>query len=144
MVLHTIGMVWFALVVHASTPYLTLCAPLVLSGIGISCVFPTMSGEVVAAVPPERMGVASGVNGSIRELGGVLGVALAATVFAHTGRYATLSTFTTGFTDATWACAPVAGLGVVAALFTGPRRPTVHTPTGELPEPVERLATLES
>jgi EmrB/QacA subfamily drug resistance transporter len=122
MALHAIGMTWFALVVDASTPYLALCGPLVLSGIGIACVFPTVSGEVVSAVPPVRMGVAAGVNGSIRELGGVLGVALAATVFAHNGGYASPSTFTSGFVDAMWVCAVLSGLGVIAALLAAPIR----------------------
>lgn len=121
MALHTAGMAWFALVANAAAPYLTLCGPLVLSGIGLSCVFPTVSGEVVSAVPPERMGVAAGVNGSLRELGGVLGVALAATVFAGAGGFATTSSFTTGFVHAIWACAVFAGAGVVAALLAAPR-----------------------
>ncbi len=122
MALHTTGMVWFALVVHASAPYLALCGPLVLSGIGIACVFPTVSSEVVSSVPPERMGVAAGVNGSIRELGGVLGVALAATVFARSGSYDTTSTFTTGFIHAMWACAVLSGLGAIAALLAAPHK----------------------
>lgn len=125
MVLQTLGMAWFALVVHASTAYLVLCAPLVLSGIGLAFVFPTVSSEVVSAVPAERMGVAAGVNGSVRELGGILGVALAATVFAHTGGYATAATFAAGFTHAIWACAAISALGTVAALLTGGRRPAV-------------------
>ena len=130
MALQTIGMVWFALVVHASTPYLTLCLPLVLSGIGLAFVFPTVSGEVMSAVPPERMGIAAGVNGSIRELGGVLGVALTATVFAGTGGYATPDTFTTGFTHAIWVCAVIAALGAAPAFS---RRPTGRMPA--LPSP---------
>jgi EmrB/QacA subfamily drug resistance transporter len=127
MVLHTIGMVWFALVVHASTPYLALCGPLVLSGIGIACVFPTVSSEVVSSVPTERMGIAAGVNGSIRELGGVLGVALAATVFAHGGGYDTATSFTAGFVDAMWACAVLSGLGVAAALLATSRKSPATT-----------------
>ena len=122
MVLQVLGMAWFALVVHATTPYLVLCAPLVLSGIGLSCVFPTVSSEVVSSVPPEHIGMAAGVNGSIRELGGVLGVALAATVFAHTGSYTTTSAFTTGFVRAIWVCGAMAALGVVAAMLAAPRR----------------------
>ena len=122
MTLHTIGMVWFALVIHASTPYIALCAPLVLSGIGIACVFPTVSSEVVSSVPAERMGVAAAVNGSIRELGGVLGVALAATFFAHSGSYDTTSTFTTGFIHAMWGCAALSALGAIAALLAAPHK----------------------
>jgi MFS family permease len=141
MAMHAIGMTWFALVVHASTPYLALCGPLVLSGIGIACVFPTVSGEVVSAVPPERMGVAAGVNGSIRELGGVLGVALAATVFAHNGGYTTTSMFTTGFIDAMWVCAALSGLGIVAALLAAPTKMGVTVITGDEAK-ADQVATL--
>lgn len=144
MVLQTIGLVWFAAVVHASTPYASLCAPLVLSGIGLSCVFPTVSNEVVSAVPPERMGIAAGVNGSIRELGGVLGVALAATVFAHNGGYATSSLFTIGFKDAFWLCAALSALGVVFALFVAPQRGHASVRTIEPPEPVTLMSTLKA
>jgi hypothetical protein len=69
------------------------------------------------------MGIAAGVNGSIRELGGVLGVALVATVFAHTGGYASPATFTTGFVHAIWLCAVIAGLGAVSGLLAAPRVP---------------------
>jgi MFS family permease len=131
MTLHASGLTWFALVVHASAPYAALCAPLVLSGVGIACVFPTVSSEVVSSVPPDRMGTASGVNGSIRELGGVFGVALAATVFAHRGAYATTHTFTAGFVDAMWACVVLSVVGVVAALVAAPRRVADAAPPAE-------------
>lgn len=122
MLAHTAGMAWFASVAGAATPYAELVGPLVLSGIGISCVFPTVSSAVVSSVPPERMGVASGVNGSIREIGGVLGVAVAATVFAHAGGYTNTSTFVSGFVHAMWACTALTGLGIWAAILTGNHR----------------------
>jgi MFS family permease len=139
MALHTIGLLWFALVAHADTDYAVLCGPLVLSGLGIACVFPTVSSEVMASVPPERMGVAAGVNGGVRELGGVLGVALAATVFARAGGYRTITTFSTGFRHAIWACGLVSALGVLAALLaTGRSRSRKALPDHEsagVPEP---------
>ncbi len=125
MALHTVGMVWFAIVAHADAPYLELWPPLVVSGIGIACVFPTVSSEVMSSVPAQRMGIAAGVNGSIRELGGVFGVALAATVFAHAGGYLT---FTVSFGAAIRACALISGLGVFAALLSTGRRPDATAP----------------
>jgi EmrB/QacA subfamily drug resistance transporter len=136
MAMNTLGLVWFALVVHPSTPYVALVWPLILSGIGIACVFPTVSSEVVSSVPAERMGIAAGVNGSVRELGGVLGVALAAAVFAHAGGYATGSMFAEGFVAALWACAVMSTVGAVAAMLTGAHRPT----PAPRPEPVDSAA----
>jgi hypothetical protein len=71
-----------------------------------------------------------------------LGVAPAATVFAHSGSYDTASAFTTGFIRAVWACAALAGLGVIAALLAGPHKAHAHArdhvPTGPLDPVLER------
>jgi hypothetical protein len=50
---------------------------------------------------------------------------IAVTVFAHTGRYATAATFTTGFTQAIWACAAISALSTVAAFLTRAEQPSV-------------------
>jgi EmrB/QacA subfamily drug resistance transporter len=55
-------------------------------GAGFGAVFATMSNLIVAAVPPEQTGVASGMNANIRTIGGSLGAAVMATVVtAHRG-----------------------------------------------------------
>ena len=54
MTIQALALAWFAAVVDVHTPYLELCLPLVLSGIGIGLVFPAMSGEVVSSVRPRR------------------------------------------------------------------------------------------
>ena len=43
----------------------------------------------MAAVRPEESGQASGATNAIREMGGVLGIAVLAAVFANQGDYAT-------------------------------------------------------
>jgi hypothetical protein len=99
---------------------------------------PDVSSAAVSSVPPERMGVAAGVNGSIRELGGVLGVAAAATVFAHSGGDASTATFTSGFIHAICACAVLAGLGIAAALLAEPARPSRPAPPTGRPDTVRK------
>ena len=47
--------------------------------------FPAAQNSVVSAVPPEAIGKASGVNSTMRELGGVFGIALSVAVFAGAG-----------------------------------------------------------
>src|SRR5260370_25235813 len=80
--------------------YGELGAALTVAGVGIGLVFPTVSGEVVASVPPGEIGVASGTNSALRELGGGFGVAVLATVFARPGVYTSPSLFPDGFKSA--------------------------------------------
>ena len=65
----------------------TLVAPFVLSGIGMALFFAPVANVVLSAVRPEEEGQASGANNAIRELGGVFGVAVLASIFAHYGGY---------------------------------------------------------
>ena len=49
-------------------------------------VFSSLAGVVVAAVPPEQTGVASGMNANIRTIGGSIGSAVMAGILtAHVG-----------------------------------------------------------
>jgi EmrB/QacA subfamily drug resistance transporter len=55
-------------------------------GAGFGLAFAAMSNLVVAAVPPQQTGVASGMNANIRTIGGSLGAAvMASVVTAHAG-----------------------------------------------------------
>ena len=78
-------------------------------------VFPTFSGEVVASVRPDQMGIAAGANATIRELGGVFGVALAGLVFAGPAVYAASEAFVTGFVHAIWTSVALSAVGAVVA-----------------------------
>ena len=69
---------------------------------------------------PEEEGKASGANNAIRELGGVFGVAVLASVFSHVGGYGSGTSFVDGMTVAVYVGAAVVGLGAVAA-FAIPR-----------------------
>jgi hypothetical protein len=72
----------------------------------------------MGSVPLEEAGLASGTNSTIRELGGVLGVTVLATVFARHGVYASAQTFVDGFAPALWVAVGFSGLGVLAALLS--------------------------
>ena len=58
--------------------------------------FAPVANVVLGAVRAEEEGKASGANNAIREVGGVLGVAVLASVFAHAGGYGTPQTFIDG------------------------------------------------
>jgi EmrB/QacA subfamily drug resistance transporter len=115
--LQAIGLGWLAAVSTPTTPYADLIAPFVLSGMGMGLFFAPVANVVLSAVRPQEEGQASGANNAIRELGGVFGVAVLASIFSHYGGYATGETFVDGLTPALWVGAVVVALGAVAALF---------------------------
>jgi len=89
--------------------------PFVLAGVGMALFFTPMANLVLSSVRREQEGQASGANNAIRELGGVFGVAVLASVFSRYGGYGTGQTFVDGMTPALWIGAVAVGLGAVAA-----------------------------
>jgi EmrB/QacA subfamily drug resistance transporter len=53
-----------------------------LSGFGIGLAFACLATLIIAAVPPEQTGVASGMNANIRTIGGSIGSAVMASIVA--------------------------------------------------------------
>jgi EmrB/QacA subfamily drug resistance transporter len=53
-----------------------MCVAAGLSGLGTGLVFANLANAVVAAVPPEHTGVATGMNANIRTVGGTIGSAV--------------------------------------------------------------------
>jgi hypothetical protein len=76
-------------------------------------------------VPLEEAGVAAGTNSAIREVGGVLGVAVLASVFARHGVYTSHRIFADGFKAAIWVAVGFSAAGAAVALLTAksPRPP---------------------
>ena len=90
--------------------------PFVLAGVGMGLFFAPAANVVLSAVRRDEEGKASGASNAIREVGGVLGVAVLASVFSRQGGYGTAQLFTDGITPALWVGAAVVGAGAVAAL----------------------------
>ena len=114
--LQATGLAWIAVVSTPTVAYSALVAPFVLSGIGMALYFAPVANVVLSSVRPEEEGQASGANNAIRELGGVFGVAVLASVFSHYGGYGTGQTFVDGLTPAIYAGAGVVAAGAIAAL----------------------------
>jgi MFS family permease len=114
--LQAVELAWIADVAKADLGYGELGAALLIAGIGIGLVFPTVSTEVMGSVPPSEVGVASGTNSALRELGGVFGVAVLASVFAHKGVYTSPLAFAAGFRAALWVAVGFSIAGSLAAL----------------------------
>jgi EmrB/QacA subfamily drug resistance transporter len=114
--LQAIGLGWVAAIASTGVGYLELAVLLTVAGVGTSMTFPTVANAVIASVPSESVGVASGTNSALRELGGVFGVAVMAGVFAHHGAYGSPAAFVDGFRPALWVGAGLSAMGIVAAL----------------------------
>src|SRR5579862_1372821 len=113
--LQATGLAWIAAVSTPATSYGSLVLPFILSGTGMALFFAPVANVVLSAVRPEEEGKASGANNAIRELGGVFGVAVLASVIAHYGGYRTGQTFVSGMTPAVYVGAAVVALGSLAA-----------------------------
>ncbi|HZO97803.1 MAG TPA: DHA2 family efflux MFS transporter permease subunit [Gaiellaceae bacterium] len=136
--LQAAGLAWIAAVSEPATPYADLVAPFAISGVGMALFFAPVANVVLSAVAPEAEGQASGANNAIRELGGVLGVAVLAAVFAHTGGYESGQAFTDGMVPAVFIGATVVALGSLAAFAI--RRRLAAAGAGEEAEAALELA----
>jgi EmrB/QacA subfamily drug resistance transporter len=114
--LQATGLAWIAFVSTPTVAYAELVTPFVLSGIGMALYFAPVANVVLSSVRPVEEGQASGANNAIRELGGVFGVAVLASVFAHYGGYRTGQTFVDGLTPAIYVGAALVAAGAIAAL----------------------------
>jgi EmrB/QacA subfamily drug resistance transporter len=129
--LQAIGLAWIAAVSEPTAGYASFVGPFVLSGIGMGMFFAPVANVVLSAVRPQEEGKASGTNNAIREVGGVLGVAVLASIFTRYGGYESPDTFTDGLVVATWVGAAVVGVGALVALLVPPRRRAAEAPVAE-------------
>jgi MFS family permease len=116
MVLMAIGLAWLALVLSPGVAYASVVPAFVVSGIGMGLFFAPIANVVLSAVGEEEEGKASGANNAIREIGGVFGVAVLASVFSASGSYVSPQAFVDGLVPAVWVGAAVVGLGALVAL----------------------------
>jgi EmrB/QacA subfamily drug resistance transporter len=122
--LQAAGLAWLAALLGPGVPFGELVVPFVLCGIGMSLFFVPVANVVLSAVRPAEEGVASGANNAIRELGGVLGIAVLVSIFAGHGSYASGHAFVAGARPAVAVGAVIVGVGaMVAALVRRPLRP---------------------
>jgi MFS family permease len=115
------GFLWLALTLRAGVAYTSLVGPFIVAGIGISFVFPTLANAAVGSVPLADSGVAAGANNTMREAGGLFGVAVLAAVFTAHGGYASPAVFMHGVRYALIVAAAAALVAVIPAL-SGPSR----------------------
>ena len=134
--LQAIGLAWIASVSTATIGYVSLVGPFILSGIGMGLFFAPVANVVLSAVRPVEEGKASGANNAIREVGGVLGVAVLASIFAQAGGYESAAAFNDGLVPALWVGAIVVAVGAALSLLIPRKRRPAEVAVAE----PERLA----
>jgi EmrB/QacA subfamily drug resistance transporter len=136
LLLQSAGILWLGLIATPDLAYTQMLGPFLLAGVGVSLAIPSAQNSVVGSVSEALLGKAAGVNSTMRELGGVFGIALAVAVFAAAGGYASASDFTAGFGPAMALAAGFALTGAIAALALPSRRAAALTPSRLQPQEV--------
>jgi MFS family permease len=113
--LQAIALAWMAKIASVDTTYASLIVPFILAGAGMALVFAPSANAVLSAVRTDEAGQASGATNAIRELGGVLGIAVLATVFTSHGGYLSAHGFVSGLVPAMWVGVAVLGAGALIA-----------------------------
>ena len=124
----TVGMILFGLAfvllrrtVGPDTSFMDMFPWLALGGIGFGMVMPPATSAVLASVPLDKTGVASGVMQALRQLGGGLGVAVMGAIMAaqisdlQPAGLPYQSAFVDGFRDVLLLAAVVSFAGAVTA-----------------------------
>ena len=115
--LQAFAMFWVSRIAGVDTPYVEWLPAFVAAGVGMSLVFAPSANAVLSSVKPKEAGKASGATNTIRELGGVFGVSVLATVFATAGGYASPQDFVDGIRAALPIGAIVLLVGALVALL---------------------------
>ncbi len=114
--LMAIGLAWIAAIISTTVPYASLVPAFIVSGTGMGLFFAPIANVVLSAVPRSDEGKASGVNNTVRELGGVFGVAVLAAIFSANGSYVAPQLYVDGLVPAVAAGAAVVAVSAVVAL----------------------------
>jgi EmrB/QacA subfamily drug resistance transporter len=125
------GLASLAALSTATVPYWQLVAPFMVSGLGMAMFWAPVANVVLASVRKEEEGQASGAQNAIRELGGVFGVAVLASVWSQYGSYTSGDSYVDGMLPALWIGAAVVLLGAAAAFLIPARKRAAESVSAE-------------
>jgi EmrB/QacA subfamily drug resistance transporter len=80
MALEAVGIIATTLLVSTTVSGIQLAIPLFVYGIGVGLATAQLSSVSLSDIPPERSGLASGANSTMRQVGSALGIAILGTV----------------------------------------------------------------
>jgi EmrB/QacA subfamily drug resistance transporter len=110
------ALAWLASVISTHLSYSAMIIPFLMAGAGMALVFAPSANAILSSVRTEQAGQASGANNAIREVGGVLGVAVLASVFTGAGSYSSPHAFVSGLLPAVWVGVAVLAVGAFVVL----------------------------
>jgi EmrB/QacA subfamily drug resistance transporter len=112
------ALVWFAHLAESGASYGGFVPALIMAGVGMGVVFPSVSNAVMGGLPERDFAIASSSNSTVREFGVALGIALLTAVFTGNGGQITPTGYDGAIGPALITGAIAVGIGFVAALFT--------------------------
>ena len=115
--LQAAALAWLALTTSPDMAYGLMVPAFVMAGTGMALVFAPAANAVLSSVLPEEAGQASGATNTIREIGGVLGVAVLSTVFTTAGDFGSPQAYVHGLVPAVCVGAAVLAGGALVALL---------------------------
>lgn len=124
------GRMWWALSITASPDYLTgVLGGMLLGGVGVGLVLPTMMGTATASLPAHAFATGSGVINMIRQTGLALGVAVLVAVLGAGAHHASSLA---AFEKAWWLTAALGFAGIIPAFALAQRQRSAITAPGSL------------
>jgi hypothetical protein len=139
LLLQALSLAWIALIAATGLSYWEILPSMIMAGIGMGIVFAANPATFIGAVRESDHNKASGVNNTVREFGGALGVAVLTTIFTHAYLAHTADgsseAFVSGLRPALWVGAVVCLAGAALGLFIR-RAPAEATESAAAPEPV--------
>jgi EmrB/QacA subfamily drug resistance transporter len=114
--LQAAALAWLASELSPTLSYGRMVVPFILAGAGMALVFAPSANAVLGSVRADQAGQASGATNAIREVGGVLGIAVLSSVFRTNGGYTSAHAFVSGLTPAVGVAAAMLAFGALTAL----------------------------
>ena len=115
--LQAAGLAWIATVTGPTAAYGEFVPAFVMAGSGMSLWCSPRPRTPCWARCAQEAGQASGATNTIREIGGVLGVAVLSTVFTGAGGFESPVAYVDGLIPAVWVGSAVLAVGAIVALL---------------------------
>jgi predicted MFS family arabinose efflux permease len=135
MLAQAVALAYIGLLATTTIPYIALLPAFILTGLGMGFTFGPVSSVVMNAVSTMQQGQASSISNTVRELGGVFGIALLGIVFGQITSNAEM--FVNMFRATVLVGASIVAVGGLLTLLL-PRTVPVSS-TGEVLQEVEKL-----